>query len=675
MLKLSAPYRPGFAGSPADVRDKAVLARFPASGHASAVPGASTGSSTGAPPAARWRRWTAAGVWLCLIGAGGALAYLVGERAGIRSLQQGTLHRLDIYSTSLRSELSRYEYLPQVLSLSPDVLDLLRSPGDSSLQFSANVYLETVNSHAQASAIYVMDAKGLTLAASNWNQQGSFVDMNFSYRPYFQDALRGVPGRFYGIGTVSREPGYYFSFGIPDGDRQLGVATVKVNLDKLDATWSQSADKVLAVDGNGVVFLSSDAGWKFRALRPLSSETLQQLAQTRQYTEAGSLTPIDMREDRPLSGGAGVVVQLSRGEAGRAPGRDAFGPDYLLDSRPVDGTDWKLIMLSDMKPVHALARTSAVATVFALVFLTLLVLYFQQRRRIVHQRLAAREALQGAYDELENKVQLRTEALSEANLHLQTEIAERKRAEEILKTTLDDLVQTGKMAVLGQMSAGITHELNQPLAALRTLSANAVVYLERGQASQVDLNLRTICQLTDRMGEITAQLKKFARRSAVAMRSVALADVIADALFLLDQRIRQEHIQLEQAIEPHVYALCEGNRLEQVLVNLLANAFDATAAGAASLRRVRIVARSTREGAIVEVHDNGNGIPLEVMPRLFEPFFTTKEQGLGLGLGLAISSGIVRDFGGLLRAGHSELGGAAFIVTLRHGVRGADTHG
>jgi len=663
MLKLSAPYRPDFTGSPGDLRDKAVLARFRGSG-APPVP-------AGTPQLSRWRRLVAIGVWLCLIGTGGALAYLVGERAGIRSLQQGTLHRLDIYSTSLRSELSRYEYLPQVLSLSPDVLDLLRSPEDSSLQFNANVYLETVNAHAQASALYVMNAQGLTLAASNWNQPGSFVDMNFSYRPYFQDAVQGVPGRFYGIGTVSREPGYYFSFGIPDGARQLGVATVKVNLDKLDAAWSHSADKVLVVDGNGVVFLSSDAGWKFRALRPLSSETLLQLAQTRQYTEAGSLASIDMREKKPLSGGAGMVVQLSPGEAQRQTAGESFGPDYLLDSLPVAGTDWKLIMLSDMKPVHARARTSAVATVFALVFLTLLVLYFQQRRRIIHQRLAAREALQGAYEELEHKVELRTEALSEANHHLQTEIAERKRAEEILKTTLDDLVQTGKMAVLGQMSAGITHELNQPLAALRTLSANAVVYLERGQSSQVDLNLRTICQLTDRMGQITAQLKKFARRSAVALQSVAMADVIADALFLLDQRIRQEHIQLAQAIEPHLYALCEGNRLEQVLVNLLANAFDATAAGGASPRRVRIVARSAPEGVTVEVHDNGNGIAMEVMPRLFEPFFTTKEQGLGLGLGLAISAGIVRDFGGLLRASESELGGAVFIVTLRNGQRGA----
>jgi len=652
VLKLSAPYRHGFAGSPDDLRDQAVLARFK---------GTTTTSTT-----TRWRRWTAVGAWLCLIAAGGALAYLIGERTGIRALQQGTLHRLDIYSTSLRSELSRYEYLPQVVALSPDVLDLLRAPTDRTLQLEANVYLETVNAHAQASAVYVMDTTGLTLAASNWNQPGSsFVEMNFSYRPYFKDAVRGMPGRFYGIGTVSREPGYYFSHGIVDGNRQLGVATVKVNLDKLDAAWSRSTDKVLAIDGNGVVFLASESAWKFRALRPLSSETLQQLAQTRQYTEAGALRPIDMREHRPLSGGNAMVVQLNADGPRRSATQEPFGPDYLLDSRPVEGTDWKLIILSDMKPVHAIARTSAAGTAFALVFLTLLVLYIQQRRRIVHQRLAAREALQGAYDELEQMVRARTEALSHANEHLQTEITERQRAEDILKSTLDDLVQTGKMAVLGQMSAGITHELNQPLAALRTLSANAVVFLERGHTDQVDLNLRTICDLTDRMGQITSQLKKFARRSTVQLQSVALADTVADALFLLSQRIRQERVALSQEIEPGLHALCEGNRLEQVLVNLLVNAFDATASAGVDPRCVRVVARSAPDGVVLEVHDNGTGIAPDVMPRLFEPFFTTKEQGLGLGLGLAISAGIVRDFGGLLRAARSDLGGAVFSVTLR----------
>ncbi|KWT78636.1 MULTISPECIES: ATP-binding protein [unclassified Variovorax] len=641
MLRLSEPYRASLVDALDELREHPV-------------------------PRAHWPRWAAVGVWGCLVAAAGALAYLAAERAGIRSLQQGTLHRLDIYATGLRSELSRYEYLPQVLSLSPDVLDLLRSPGDNDLRRDANVYLETVNVHAQASASYVMDEAGLTLAASNWSQPGSFVHMNFSYRPYFRDAMGGVPGRFYGIGTVSREAGYYFSFPVSAEGRRLGVATVKVGLDKLDAPWANSADKVLAIDRNGVVVLSSVAAWKFRTLRPLSTQTLQQLAQTRQYTEAGTLTPLAVREHRPWSGGAATVVQIGADGPGGKSAAERFGSDLLLDSRAVDGTDWKLIMLSDMGPVHAFARTAAVVTMFALVFLMLLVMFFQQRRRIAHHRLAAREALQRAYDELEHKVQLRTEALSDANQHLQTEVAERKRAEEILKTTLEDLVQTGKMAVLGQMSAGITHELNQPLAALRTLSANAVVFLQRGQGEQVDLNLRTICQLTDRMGQITAQLKKFARRSGVELQPVPLADVIADAVFLLGQRIREEHIQLEQKIEPGLCALCEGNRLEQVLVNLLVNAFDATAAGGPP-RRVRIVARRTPEGLALEVHDNGQGIAPEVMPRLFEPFFTTKEQGRGLGLGLAISAGIVRDFGGMLRSDRSKLGGATFIVTLRNG--------
>ena len=641
MLRATEPYRASLVGSLDDLREH--------SAHR-----------------LRWRRWLSVGAWLCLVAAGGALAYLMGERTGIRSLQQGTLHRLDIYATGLRSELSRYEYLPQVLSLSPDVLELLRSPGDRGLQLATNVYLETVNSHAQASAAYVMDETGLTLAASNWNQPGSFVNMNFSYRPYFRDALRGVPGRFYGIGTVSREAGYYFSFGVAEGQRQIGVATVKVNLDKLDAPWSRSADKVLAIDGNGVVVLSSEASWKFRTLRPLSSQTLQRLAQTRQYTEAGTLTALDMREHVPWSGGSETVVQLSADAPVGHGAREPFGPDYLLDSRTVEGTDWKLIMLSDMAPVRALARTSALATMFALVFLTLLVMFFQQRRRIVRHRLAAREALQRAHDELEHKVQLRTEALSEANLHLQTEVAERKRAEEILKNTLDELVQTGKMAVLGQMSAGITHELNQPLAALRTLSANAVVFLERGQSEQVDLNLRTICQLTDRMGQITAQLKKFARqlRGGSAIGAAGGCD-------------RRRRVPAGAAHPPGAHRT--GAAAPARAVRAVRGQPPGTGAGEPAGQCLRRHGRCT--GAAARAHRGapqrrrrGDGGARQrarhrarSLPRLFEPFFTTKEQGLGLGLGLAISAGIVRDFGGLLRAGRSsELGGAVFVVSLRN---------
>lgn len=596
-------------------------------------------------------------VGLAVVAAGMAVAYVGAERAGLRSLREATAHRLDVYAASLQSELSRYDYLPPVLALNQDVVDMLRQPANRQRREDVNRFLETANEQARASAVYVMDTTGLTLAASNWRLPVSFVNMNFSYRPYFQDALRGVPGRFYGIGTVSREPGYYFSYGIEEKGRVIGVAAVKVNLDKLDQTWSHSAEKILVADGNGVVFLSSEPGWKFRTLGQLSDETLGRLAQTRQYTEAGALQPVGFREDRTLPDG-GRVVRTAAGEGA------LLTAEHLVHSRAVPGTDWTLIVLSDLRPARTLAQNSAIVAAFALGFLMLLALYLEQRRRNIMQALSAREALQRAHDELERKVQLRTEALSDMNAHLESEVAERKRAEEILKATLEDLVQTGKMAVLGQMSAGITHELNQPLAALRTLSANTVVFLERGQQSEAESNLRTICHLTDHMGKITAQLKKFARKSAVQLQPVSVAGVVDDALSLMQQRLRVEHVQVERQLAHDTpLAMGEGNRLEQVVVNLVANAADALKHVAE--RRIRIVLARAGEWVTLEVHDNGPGIPQAVMPRLFEPFFTTKDQGEGLGLGLAISAGIVRDFGGTLRAGASPLGGAVFVVQLK----------
>ncbi|MDB5867708.1 MAG: sensor histidine kinase, partial [Polaromonas sp.] len=244
------------------------------------------------------------------------------------------------------------------------------------------------------------------------------------------------------------------------------------------------------------------------------------------------------------------------------------------------------------------------------------------------------------------------------------EIGERQRAEETLRATLEDLVHTARMAVLGQMSASITHELNQPLAALRTLSGNAVVFLERGQREEAASNLRIIGQLTDRMGKITSQLKKFARKSPADLRPVNVPSVVSDALFLLSQSMRLSAIRIEQQYAPQdLTVMCDANLLEQVLLNLLANAFDAVI----DMDNARVLLRGeiTRGAARIEVHDNGPGIADQVVPHLFEPFYSTKEQGRGLGLGLAISADIVRKLGGTLTPGRSALlGGALFTIQL-----------
>lgn len=597
----------------------------------------------------------------CLFAAGVAVvaAYAWGERAGMRDMAQGVEHRLDIYAGGLQSELTRYDYLPGILSLNKDVIALLKDPGNPERIARVNRYLETVNLKAGSSEIYVMNMDGLTLAASNWNRPPSFVGRNFSYRPYFIDAVQGLPGRFYGVGTVSQSPGYYFSYGIYDGGSMLGVAALKVELDKLEKTWGRADEKVAVVDENGVIFLTSVPDWEFKTLRPLSPQTREQLAATRQY-HAGSLASLDMTEVRRFPDGTSIVQF-----AGEAKGGDSgnfLQPSYLLRSRSIPGTQWRLMALSNIAPIHARASNAAIAAALVMGFLAILGLYLQQRRRAIAQSLAASAALQRAHDELERKVAARTQALSDANRHLHIEIAERKRAEEELKATLDELVQAGKMAALGQMAASITHELNQPLAALRTLADNAAVFLQRGRQGDAQENLALIGQLIARMGKITGQLKKFARKSPSLLKPTSISVAISDACFLLEQRLRQEHVELNVAVPEDACALCDGNRLEQVLVNLMSNAIDAMAQTGERRLEVKV---AVGEWVSIMVMDSGPGIPPHVMPRLFEPFFTTKEQRSGLGLGLAISAAIMRDFGGSLRAYNRPGGGAAFVLQLR----------
>jgi two-component system C4-dicarboxylate transport sensor histidine kinase DctB len=610
------------------------------------------------------------GVALLVLGAIFWAAYAMAERVGVRALREATApppppptaHRMDLYSASLLAEMNRFELLPPIVALNEQVLHLLTHPQDKDSLQAVNLYLQRVNARSGASAIYVMDMQGLTLAASNWNQPVSFMNMNFAYRPYFQDAARGVPGRFYGIGTVSREPGYYFSQPVQRAGLVIGVVAVKLSLEKLDQAWGHEGERIALADGNGVVFLTSEHNWKYRTLQSLSPETMGRLEATRQYTEAGLLSPLGMQQLRSLEGGSSIVRVVSEPIELRSPGSAA---DFLVHESRVLGTDWRLLVLSELGPTRNTALISAALAALSCGLLLLLAMYFQQRRRSAAQTIAARRSLEQANDVLEHKVALRTEALSDANSQLQAEIAERHRAEEALRVAFADLAHTGKMAALGQMSAGITHELNQPLAALRTLSSNAVVFMKRGDMALAQGNLEMIGRVTQHMGKITAQLRKFARKAPAELHSVVVACVVDDAIFLLSQGSRQRQIPIAQRIVPaELQALCDPNRLEQVLLNLLANALDAVEELADP--KVLLVVERDGDWVSITVHDNGPGISEAVQPRLFEPFQSTKAQGVGLGLGLAISADIVKDLGGSIRACRSaELGGAGFCVLLK----------
>ncbi|MFS2078932.1 ATP-binding protein [Telluria sp. Tellsp131] len=602
----------------------------------------------------RWPRRLGLSLMLLLVCAAlAAVAYRYAEDAAIDRLRLSGAQRLDTYAAGLEHLLSKYDFLPGTFELNKDVIALLRQPDDEALRRDVNIYLERVNRLAGSTSIYIVNLKGVTQAASNWRAPDSYVGDYIAFRPYIREALRGMPGGFYGVGTTRGEPGYYFARGIYHEGRMLGVATVKVNIESLEASWAEAGGRALLTDPHGVVFLSSVPEWKYRTLAPLTPAARQELEQSRQYF-SHALTPLGLREVRALDARARIVT-------GPPP---ATGP-MLSQSRGLVTRNWQMVYLSDLAPARASARAAALLAVLSEALAVMLVLYARQRHRLGRQRQRAREDLQRAYDQLENLVADRTASLEQITRELRDENAVRRQAEEQLRKAQSELVQAGKMAVLGQLSAGITHELNQPLTALRTMADNARVLIERGRHADASANLATISQLVERMGQLTGQLRQFARKSDTRPSAVPVADAVTAALFLVERRIAQERVGFRMATHPRdLYALCDSNRLQQVLVNLFSNALDAMEMAGSVSRQ--LVVEAGREGArvLISVTDSGPGIPEDVRAHLFEPFFTTKPQGKGLGLGLAISEQIVRESGGRLRAESPPEGGARFIIDL-----------
>src|SRR3954469_4627695 len=214
------------------------------------APGLTLGRRRLAPWSWPWA-WAA---MLCSAAAALSNALISAERIGVERLHDSGIHKLDLYAASLDGALGKYDYLPGVVALRREVVGLLRSPTAPGLQQMVNLYLSDVNIEAHSAVLYVLDTRGLTLASSNWNEEASFVGMDLSYRPYFHDAMQRGTGRFYGIGTTSGKPGFYFSQAIRDHDVVIGVAVVKVSLDHVEQAWSGADDVALVVDASGVVF-------------------------------------------------------------------------------------------------------------------------------------------------------------------------------------------------------------------------------------------------------------------------------------------------------------------------------------------------------------------------------------------------------------------------------------
>jgi two-component system C4-dicarboxylate transport sensor histidine kinase DctB len=389
-------------------------------------------------------------------------------------------------------------------------------------------------------------------------------------------------------------------------------------------------------------------------LRPLSDEQRARLDRNLQYNRA-PLPQLALSLVRPLANGPA--------QGGDALVRLRQGPPMLAQHLALPGTDWDLTLLTNTSQARVAALNSAALAGVLAAFVLLLAAAWNVRRRIASERQAARAALEAANSELERKVAERTADLSATNQQLQAEVAERIRTEAVLRQAPDGLLQAGKLAAVGQMSAGIAHELNQPLAALRTLSGNAEKFMARGDYQTAQGNLEKIVGLVERMGRITGALRSFARNPAAGQRHAArLGEAVDNALFLLETRVAAIRPRIARDIEPHLAVACDPNRLEQVLVNLIGNALDAIK----DRPDPQLSLHAYEAGGMVHltVRDNGPGLSEAAFARLFEPFFTTKPAGEGLGLGLTLSAGILNENGGSLTAINHPDGGACFTLAL-----------
>ncbi len=704
------------------------------------------------------------------------------RRSALARLRSRGNHDLQLYLANIRRELDRYRYLPRLLAADRRVRNLMQHPDNPRDQAVLDHYLHFVAQDSGASVIYVMAHNGLTRASSNWNQPDSFVGHNYSFRPYFRQAMKGHLGQYYALGTESGRRGYYFAYPVDSAGSAVGAVVVKVPLASLEATQGGSHVQFLVTGPHGIIFLSTNPAWRYHALHALKPAVRRRIRSSRRY--AGRALPSMPVASRKALGAESALLRI------REHGHSV---SYLANNVTMPGIGWTVYILSNTASVSPYVTHTVLLAGFMLGALILAVFLILQRRARLAERIrlehAAREsaaagearvraiidnaraglvtldgrgrieffnptaqallgisaeqatgrefsalleadagerfralltrsardaespptlelsltrsstegrlpleaavntmllpdgwraivtlhdlterkqheaALQRTHEELEHRVAERTGDLLETNRRLVREIAEHRRTEDELRRTRDELVQAAKLAAIGQLAAGINHELNQPLTAIRFYADNAKAFLERSRLDSVGDNLEQIAGLTDRMGRIIHQLKVFARKSSGLRTAVSVKSILEGVSALLSPRLRRERVAVRTALPEHdVFCLGDLVRLEQVFVNLVGNAAHAMKDMADA--SVDIAVSHDGGQVQVSVRDHGPGVPGEHLSHIFDPFFTTKQSGEGLGLGLSISARIVEELGGTIRAVNHPEGGAEFTVTL-----------
>lgn len=586
---------------------------------------------------------------------GFVLAHRLSERSGREQLSALSTERLELYASNLAAELGRHASLPSLLAIAPTLEALMQAPDDAQARRAASHMLARVNVRAGTHQIFVATPQGQVLSASEaLAPPARLTEALAQGRAHFFAADPGTGSTdFYLLHPLRQaaRPGPRAAeIGGLESARPalLGVIVVRFNLAPLEATWvdlglRSQGERILVADDQDVVIMSSVQAWKYAVLGHADPSRRQALQASSRYPQA-----IGPDLDLPAS------LEVHQGQQVRLPFPGASGTKPMLaQQRQIVPLGLRLVALSDLTEVRQRAQLAAWGGAAFGASIGLLVLYLSSRRRALRQLTQAQAALRQTHAQLEQLVDSRTTELRQSNAALKTQIAQRLKTE-------GELLQASKLAVLGQMSAGLSHEVNQPLTALRALARNSIRLLEADRHDAVSANLKLMDDMVERMSRITSQLKSFARKAdGQVAGSQPLLDSVRNALLLLEHRSRALDVQAEVAVPAGLRVRAEANRLEQVLVNLIGNALDAMQHEAT--RQLRVQAQPMDEGrrVLVKVQDSGAGVGEAELQRLFEPFFTTKPAGEGLGLGLVISAKIVNEFGGTLRAerlGHGKQG-------------------
>ena len=562
---------------------------------------------------------------LLLAGLVGGLVWVGAQNLALGMARTELDQTLLLTERAVEAEVERLGSLPSVTGEDMRVRDALAGTG--SLQ-EANTYLETIAVHAQADQLFLIDAQGQTIAASNWNRPGSFLGENYGFRPYFKEAMESGTGDFYGIGVTTGVPGYFLSRRI-DVDGVSGVLVVKLDLRPLQSIWRTADADVSLADEHGIVFLSARPDWEYRALTPLSPDVLEELEATRAYEGAqlGSTPPL-VTKARDLD--------------------DAAGAGWIGRIATMPSTGWHVVAARSTSGLQLMSLGAAVLATLATLALVATFKAWDQRRQIIALRLSQSE-------KLESMVRARTADLAR-------EVEARTQVEIDLRATHEALVHTEKMAALGRMSAAIVHEISQPLAAMEATLSAAEMGLDKNDTATGN-RLASARGLIRRMQRTTKHLKSFARKDVAELSLIDLAAPVASALELVAPRARALGVVPEfRAPSRKIEVMAGAVRIEQVVANLLLNALDAVA----DMPNARITVTLEEAGgqAVLCVTDTGQGIPEEDLPDVTEPFFSTKISGESLGLGLAICKAILSDFNGGLEISSAPGQGTEVVVTV-----------